>query len=317
MSAAPPSRALPPGTSAASAATSTAPLYGLVLAGGHSRRMQRDKASLPYVGRSQLQRAMELLSPRVQRAFVSIRTEQRSDPARTAYSCIADLQPDLGPIGGIHAALHTHPDHAWLVLACDLPFLTATTLDHLIASRAADRIATAYRSSFDGLPEPLCAIFEPASRAAVDDWIAQGQRCPRALLQSAATRARLLEPFEPRALDNVNTPEQYAAATAQLEGAASAAPAAASAPGPHLEAPPLRLRVRYFALLREQAGRGDEQLQTRARTALELYRELQQRRGLALAPEFLRVAINDEFGDWRTSLAEGDTVAFLPPVAGG
>ena len=40
-------------------------------------------------------------------------------------------------------------------------------------------------------------------------------------------------------------------------------------------------------------------------------------RGLQLAPENLRVAVNDEFGDWRQPLAEGDTVVFLPPVAGG
>ena len=69
--------------------------------------------------------------------------------------------------------------------------------------------------------------------------------------------------------------------------------------------------------MREQAGRSNEELHTQARTPLELYRELQQRRGLALAPEFLRVAINDEFADWRAHLTEGDTVAFLPPVAGG
>ena len=76
--------------------------------------------------------------------------------------------------------------------------------------------------------------------------------------------------------------------------------------------------MRYFALLREQAGRGSEELETPARTPRELYA------GAALAtradprPErFLRVAINEEFGDWLTPLAEGDTVAFLPPVAGG
>jgi molybdopterin converting factor small subunit len=48
-----------------------------------------------------------------------------------------------------------------------------------------------------------------------------------------------------------------------------------------------------------------------------LYEQLQRDRGLQLAPQFLRVAINDEFGDWQQPLAEGDTVAFLPPVAGG
>ena len=60
-----------------------------------------------------------------------------------------------------------------------------------------------------------------------------------------------------------------------------------------------------------------EALQTEARTPQELYQQLQRERGLTLAPQFLRVAVNDEFGDWQQPLADGDTIAFLPPVAGG
>ena len=58
------------------------PLYGLVLAGGRSTRMQRDKATLSYQGKNQLDRAMDLLDPHVAQAFVSVRADQRADPAR-------------------------------------------------------------------------------------------------------------------------------------------------------------------------------------------------------------------------------------------
>jgi molybdopterin converting factor small subunit len=58
-------------------------------------------------------------------------------------------------------------------------------------------------------------------------------------------------------------------------------------------------------------------VQTEARTPQELYEQLRRERGLQLAPRFLRVAVNDEFGDWHQPLADGDTVVFLPPVAGG
>jgi len=302
---------------------SKAPLYGLVLAGGHSRRMRRDKASLDYAGRPQLARAVELLRARVARCFVSIRADQHQDPQRDGYDSIMDLLPDLGPIGGIHAALAAHPDKAWLILACDLPFLDAATLDHLIAQRSETHIATAYRSSHDGLPEPLCAIFEPASRVVIEHWLEQGQHCPRTLL--ARSNALLLEPISASALDNVNTPEQYAAAVAQLAGdtpptSGTQPPADPHSPDgarPAHAAHSLRLTVRYFALLREQAGRSTEALQTQACTPLQLYQELRRLHGLALDPQFLRVAINDEFGDWHARLSDGDTVAFLPPVAGG
>jgi molybdopterin converting factor small subunit len=69
--------------------------------------------------------------------------------------------------------------------------------------------------------------------------------------------------------------------------------------------------------LREQAGRSGETVSTRSRDARELYEELRMVHGLKLRPEQLRVAINEEFADWSQTLAEGDSVAFLPPVAGG
>jgi molybdopterin-guanine dinucleotide biosynthesis protein A len=275
-------------------------LYGLVLSGGRSTRMKRDKAKLEYAGKPQLERAMDLIRPLVERSFISLRAEQRSDPQRAAYEAITDLKPNLGPLAGIQAALHAHPQNAWLVLACDLPFLDAATLQHLIARRAPTRLATAFRSRFDDLPEPLCAIYEPASLPAIEAWIAQGENCPRKWL--SRSDVELLALPELRALDNVNTAEEYAAASAEV-----GAPAVQRR----------NLNVRYFALLREQAGRGSETLQTEARTPQELYQQLQRERGLKLAPEYLRVAVNDEFGDWHQPLADGDTVAFLPPVAGG
>ncbi|MBV8306300.1 MAG: MoaD/ThiS family protein [Gammaproteobacteria bacterium] len=86
---------------------------------------------------------------------------------------------------------------------------------------------------------------------------------------------------------------------------------------PEASAAPKRISVQYYALLREQAGRRDEALTTRARTPAELYAELARRYPFSLAPEMLRVAINAEFRDWTAALADGDAVVFIPPVAGG
>ena len=78
-----------------------------------------------------------------------------------------------------------------------------------------------------------------------------------------------------------------------------------------------RLTLHYYAVLREQAGRSTETLQTRARTPRELYAELRAKYPFTLPPEMLRVAVNTEFGDWSQPLAPGDAVVFIPPVAGG
>ena len=79
----------------------------------------------------------------------------------------------------------------------------------------------------------------------------------------------------------------------------------------------INLRIQYFALLREQAGRTEERVTTSAATPGELYAELQKRHSFRINREQLRVAVNAEFRDWSTPLADGDSVVFIPPVAGG
>ena len=273
---------------------SSPPLYGLVLAGGRSTRMQRDKAALEYAGRTQLERAVDIVTPLVGRVFVSVRPEQAADPLRARYTQIVDSGEVAGPIAGIIAAQAHHPDVAWLVLACDLPLLDRRTLEHLLRSRRPARQATAYRSTHDGLPEPLCAIYEPSSREALRAYVASGRDCPRKFLINAD--AELLDQPAPGALDNVNTPQEYGSATSRL---------------------PRQINVQYYALLREQAGRSSESLITAAVTPRELYLELRERYPFSLAPEMLRVAVNSEFGEWNQRLSAGDSVVFIPPVAGG
>src|SRR5204863_9286839 len=80
------------------------PLYGLVLAGGRSTRMRRDKAALAYQGRTQLERAMALLTAHVSRAFVSGRPEQGGDAVRPRFALIQDAHENIGPVVGLLAA---------------------------------------------------------------------------------------------------------------------------------------------------------------------------------------------------------------------
>jgi molybdopterin-guanine dinucleotide biosynthesis protein A len=283
----------------------TAPLFGLVLAGGASTRMGRDKAALAYHGQSQLAWTFALLSEVCAATFVSVRPDQRDEPTRVAFPQIVDLRPGIGPIAGISAALHQHPKAAWLVVACDLPFITRPVLERLIDGRDPAAIATAFRSAHDDLPEPLCAIWEPAAREAVLAYIDSGTHCPRKFLINSNTK--LLDLPDRRALDNVNTSDEQRAASDALATHGTPAPAPRS----------ITLRVQYYALFREQAGRSEETLDTHARTPADLYRELQSRYPFKLAPEQLKVAVNTDFRDWSAPLNAGDTVVFIPPVAGG
>jgi molybdenum cofactor guanylyltransferase len=260
--------------------------------------MRRDKAALKYQGRTQLDRAYELARRHVAEVFVSVRANQTLDSTRAQRPMIVDNVAGEGPIIGIRSAMAAFPNAAWLVLACDLPFLSDATLEFLLRERDPSSFATAYKSAHDDLPEPLCAIWEPSAAAALAEYGAGGGRCPRKFLNRHT--ARLLEPFDSRALDNVNTPEEYALAMTELEAAA-----------------PMQLKIQYYALMREQAGRSEETVETSAATPADLYAELVSRYGFTLSLEQLKVAVNSEFSDWSQKLKQGDAVVFIPPVAGG
>ncbi|WP_426703094.1 NTP transferase domain-containing protein [Rhodanobacter sp. Col0626] len=186
--------------------TTVPPIYGLLLSGGASKRMQRDKAQLAYAGEPQLLRAWRLLQAVTERAFVSVRDTQRDDPLRAGLPQIVDSYDAIGPAAGILSAQDTFPHVAWLVVACDLPLLDEATLHRLIVSRDPAADATAFASRFDGLPEPLCALWEPASHALLKERVEGGSFCPRKALIMSRT-SLLSTPGE--TLDNINTPAEF------------------------------------------------------------------------------------------------------------
>jgi len=194
------------------------PLAGLVLAGGESRRMGRDKAALEFGGKSQLERTFALLSRHLPDVFVSVRDSQRLDPLRARFPQLVDAPaPEgielSGPIAGVLGAFASRPDHAWLVVACDLPLLDDAAVVGLLVGRDLSAVATAYTSAHDGLPEPLCAIWEPHSAARLAAHAAGGNLCPRKfLLRNGAA----LLPARQSVSVNVNTPAELADAASAV-----------------------------------------------------------------------------------------------------
>jgi molybdopterin-guanine dinucleotide biosynthesis protein A len=191
-----------------------APVYGLVLGGGRSERMGTDKAALEYHGKPQTRRCLELLAPFCDQAFVSCRAEQTGEGAFAGLPQIHDSFLGFGPLGGILSALRAHPGAAFLVVACDLPFLDADALRSLKAGRDSLKVATAFAGPQNGLPEPLCAIYEPRAYARALQLMGQGLDCPRKLILNSS--AALLTPPDARALRNVNDPGEFREARASL-----------------------------------------------------------------------------------------------------
>ena len=188
--------------------TTNEQIYGLVLAGGQSRRMGHDKALILVDGETQLSRVVHLLDSMVDRVFVSTRADQQDEAERKKYHQIIDCAENLGPIAGIFSALQEHGDVGWLVLACDLPNIDETTVRYLLENRSDVQPFSAFKSSSDGLPEPLCAYYASGTASIIKGFIDDGINCPRKVLIRSDTH--LLDQPNPAALDNINTPEDLA-----------------------------------------------------------------------------------------------------------
>jgi len=170
--------------------------------------MGRDKALLVRDGRSQLAHIAALLEGITDRVYVSSRQEQQDDPERSRFENIVDRYEGIGPIAGILSAMDAHPETDWLVVACDLPNIDERTLSFLIERSKPEKPFTAFKSSYDGLPEPLCALYRLGSRAVIRQFVEDGIVCPRKILIRSDTA--LLEQPDPLALDNINTPDDLA-----------------------------------------------------------------------------------------------------------
>ncbi|MFT4553478.1 MAG: molybdopterin-guanine dinucleotide biosynthesis protein A [Chlamydiales bacterium] len=183
------------------------PVYGLLLAGGYSTRMGSDKALLKYHGKTQVEHCYDLLSQVCSKTFVSKRKEQSFAGIERDFPVLTDRFLDFGPLGGILSALCHEPKAAWLVLACDLPFLDQDTLEVLLDGRNPFKMATAYKNIDKGFPEPLCAIYEPKIITRLLASMGLGYECPKKVLLNSPVE--LLEQSNLRSLENVNEPLEY------------------------------------------------------------------------------------------------------------
>ena len=128
---------------------------------------------------------------------------------------IADRFLGLGPYGALLSAFMSDPNAAWMAVACDLPFLTASTLEFLINHRDTSQVATTFKSPFDEFPEPLITIWEPRAYPKLLHFLGLGHSCPRKVLINS--NAKILEAPKGNELKNINHPEEYQAALKEIK----------------------------------------------------------------------------------------------------
>jgi len=183
-------------------------VQAFILAGGQSRRMGRDK--------SQLLLGNQTFTDRIAGTLLEITdsvTLVGSRQTNSRYPVAPDVYPAWGALGGLHAALAGCRSDWAIVVACDLPFVTAELFIYLASLR--DGYDAVVPLQPDGRPQPLSSLYrvEPCLQRATE-LIEAGQRRPLDLLELVNTRwvpfneLRNLDQAE-KFFDNINTPEDY------------------------------------------------------------------------------------------------------------
>lgn len=181
------------------------PVYGLVLAGGESRRMGKDKSLVKYHLIDQASHAAGLMDGLAEQIFFSLKKGQ-SKPLAADYERITDVFTELGPYGAILSAFRQHPGAAWCVVACDQPLLQRAHLETLFDERDVSKMATCFHNPETGFPEPLITIWEPKSYKRLLDFLHLGYSCPRKVLINSEVKEVMVKDAD--FLKNANTPEE-------------------------------------------------------------------------------------------------------------
>lgn len=182
-----------------------APLRGLVLTGGASSRMGRDKATIAYRSAPQWRVVADMLSACGAAPYWSCTAQQAHEWALGDHA-ILDIISGHGPASGLHAAFSRKEPVAWLVVGCDYPWIEARDLQRLVDARDDDVDAISYLNPETQEIEPMIALWEPAAQQRFLQAFDRGEHSARRILRACALR--LLEPRTRHALENRNADER-------------------------------------------------------------------------------------------------------------
>lgn len=174
-------------------------LNGLILAGGKSSRMGRDKSLIVFHELPQRVHLFNLLKPFCKQVYLSCKTAtnipQHLNPLPDQFQLES-------PLNGILSAFTHEPDTAWLAVAVDMPFVDVLTLETLTQKRNPTKVATCFFDSEGSKPEPLLTIWEPRAFPLLRNFHARGGISPRQFLMEHDIH--LVSVPDVRALVNVN-----------------------------------------------------------------------------------------------------------------
>lgn len=185
-------------------------LTGIVLAGGLSTRMGRDKATLPFSGSDLLHTVLARLAPVCDHLIVvsNVPREIRMPDV----TVVPDKYPQCGPLAGMHAGLKASVTAYNFLVACDMPFLSSQAVAYMAGAAQGFDAAVPF---IDGYYHPLHAIYHQNCLKHIEQMLQAGNYRVLDFYPAVKLRqigAAELRRFDPqlKTLDNINTPEDLA-----------------------------------------------------------------------------------------------------------
>lgn len=184
-----------------------------IMLGGQSTRMGTDKALVTLGGRTLLERAVERWQDYGGVLQLSVGHEDRAGLAPSGVTAVADVYPQRGPMGGLHAGLRVCDTEYLLLTAVDSPFVTCEMADQLLAA-AEESACDACVYTLDGKPQPLFGLYRKSCLSVAEELLEAGENKMGLLLRRVDTR--YLVGADEALFRNLNTPEELAEAEKQF-----------------------------------------------------------------------------------------------------
>lgn len=185
------------------------PVTGVVLAGGASRRMGRNKAFLELDGRPLIAHVLERLAQVCREVLIVANDVPLYAPF--GVRVVPDVFPSVGVLGGLHAGLQAARHDLILAVGCDMPFLNPVLLRAFVAWAEGYDVAALREGE---RVETLHAAYRRTCLPAMEEAIRAGER--RIISFFPHVRVHYVAPEEAEALDpglrsfwNVNTPREW------------------------------------------------------------------------------------------------------------
>jgi molybdopterin-guanine dinucleotide biosynthesis protein A len=186
-------------------------LFGAVFVGGQSARMGKPKFSLTYDGVSGTENAVKLLSKFCNKVFLSSRADLDMSSLTKINNVerINDEHINMGPVGGLATLMGQFPNKAWMITACDMPFLKEDDFEAIFQKRDPLKYGTCYIQKGRFGYEPMCAIYEPKFIVPLFEAMSRRELSLSRIIEALPFKKLKIDEADRSKFMNINTTEDY------------------------------------------------------------------------------------------------------------